>query len=532
MLLALAMCLALLPATAFAAGDISGSCGSNLTYRFDSATGTLTISGSGEMEKNTYYGLRGISPAGPVYGYYYRWPWESDADFDGSDVITSVVIEEGVTSIGERAFERNKNLTHVTIPSSVTTIGSYAFHECSALISVDIKGSGLTSIGNRAFDDCSSLTGLDIPSSVTSIGDSAFGHCSSLTSVTIPNGVTHLDSRNFTGCDSLTRVTIPSSITSITPTIFNGCGELTDIYYQGTAAQWKAIDGSDAFERWGFTIHFSDVPDVAVSASPAALTFQMEEDGVSYPQWVTAKNEGVVDITLVQPTAKHFDISMESTSVSAGRSVRFSMQPKSGLSAGTYSETITVKTSDGQGTTSVDVTLTVTEKPAPLPFNDVPEFWYRPVAWAVEKKITIGTTATTFSPNNSCTNGQILTFLWRATGEPASSATLPFATTGREYYLGAAKWAYEKGMIGADFNANAPCTRADVVNYIWRAAGQGAASYDGRFTDVPTSSPYATAVAWAVENGVTTGATDTTFNPNGVCNRAQIVTFLYRYFGE
>ena len=396
MLLALAMCLALLPATAFAAGDISGSCGSNLTYRFDSATGTLTISGSGEMEKNTYYGLRGISPAGPVYGYYYRWPWESDADFDGSDVITSVVIEEGVTSIGERAFERNKNLTHVTIPSSVTTIGSYAFHECSALISVDIKGSGLT---------------------------------------------------------------------SITPTIFNGCGELTDIYYQGTAAQWKAIDGSDAFERWGFTIHFSDVPDVAVSASPAALTFQMEEDGVSYPQWVTVKNEGVVDITLVQPTAKHFDISMESTSVSAGRSVRFSMQPKSGLSAGTYSETITVKTSDGQGTTSVDVTLTVTEKPAPLPFNDVPEFWYRPVAWAVEKKITIGTTATTFSPNNSCTNGQILTFLWRATGEPASSATLPFATTGREYYLGAAKWAYEKGMIGADFNANAPlhpCRRGEL----------------------------------------------------------------------
>ena len=103
---------------------------------------------------------------------------------------------------------------------------------------------------------------------------------------------------------------------------------------------------------------------------------------------------------------------------------------------------------------------------------------------------------------------------------------------GNEYYYKAAKWACEKGMIGADFDHNTPCTRADAVNYIWQAAGKGAASYDGRFTDIPANSPYATAVAWAVENGVTNGATATTFNPGKICSRGEIVTFLYRYFGK
>ena len=85
-------------------------------------------------------------------------------------------------------------------------------------------------------------------------------------------------------------------------------------------------------------------------------------------------------------------------------------------------------------------------------------------------------------------------------------------------------------MIGADFNHKTPCTRADAVNYIWQAFGKQSASYDGRFTDVAKNSPYATAVAWAVDTGVTTGATATTFNPNGICNRGQIVTFLYRAY--
>ena len=159
-------------------------------------------------------------------------------------------------------------------------------------------------------------------------------------------------------------------------------------------------------------------------------------------------------------------------------------------------------------------------------------YYLDPVAWAVDSGITNGKTATTFAPKENCTHGQILTFLWRAAGEPESNVEPPFEMKGNEYYYKAAKWACEKGMIGADFDHNTPCTRADAVNYIWQAAGKGAASYDGRFTDIPANSPYATAVAWAVENGVTNGATATTFNPGKICNRGEIVTFLYRYFGK
>ena len=164
-------------------------------------------------------------------------------------------------------------------------------------------------------------------------------------------------------------------------------------------------------------------------------------------------------------------------------------------------------------------------------FTDMSDnaFYLDPVVWAVNAGITNGTgDGTTFSPNQNCTHGHILTFLWRAAGEPESSAQAPIAMKGNEFYYKAVKWAAEKGMLPSGFDPSAACNRADAVNYIWQAQGKPAASYDGRFTDLPASSPYATAVAWALESGVTTGATATTFNPSGICNRGQIVTFLFR----
>ncbi len=542
LLLALAMCLGLLPVTAFAAGDLSGACGEGVRYRFDSVTGTLTISGSGKMERKDYYDGFGLS--GPDYVPY--WPWEGEsADFDGSDKVTSIVIEEGVTNVGDYAFRGFKKLTRVTIPGSVTSIERSAFWECPNLATVTFQGSGLTSIGENAFYFCSSLNRFDIPSGVTSIGTSAFrnctslahvtipssvtsigfgafNNCSSLTSVTIPNGVTKLD-RTFVGCKSLTSITLPASVTSITLGSFSSCNQLKDVYYQGTAAQWKAIDGSDSLERSGYTIHFTDVPDTAISVSPGSLSVQMEEGGASYIQTVTVSNEGVLAVTLIPPAAKYFDVSVGNTYVAAGKSVRLTVRPKAGLAAGTYRETITITTSDGQGSASIDAAVTVAGK-LTLPFTDVPEFWYQPVAWAVEQKITTGTSATTFSPNNTCTHIQILTFLYRAVEriENPSGADMEKAVA----------WAGEKGMLAPGFVRGRYCTRAEAVNYIWQAAGKPAASYDGKFTDVPASSPYAAAIAWAIENGVTTGTTDTTFNPDQICPRVHIVAFLYRYFGK
>ena len=243
--LAVLMIASLLPATALAVDIVdSGTCGakgSNLTWTLDSE-GVLTISGSGDM-----------------HGY-----GSSDAPWYGSrSRVKSAVIAEGVTSIGESAFENCRSLTSVTIPNSVTSIGGCAFDECWSLTSVTIPDS-VTSIGDSAFASCTSLTSVTIPDSVTSIGGGAFAWCTSLTGIwvtegnshyssdasgvlfskdkttlvqypgafaayAIPDSVTSIGAGAFGGCTSLTSVTIPDSVTSIGQHAFNGCRSLTSV---------------------------------------------------------------------------------------------------------------------------------------------------------------------------------------------------------------------------------------------------------------------------------------------------------------
>lgn len=164
-------------------------------------------------------------------------------------------------------------------------------------------------------------------------------------------------------------------------------------------------------------------------------------------------------------------------------------------------------------------------------FTDVgPGDWfYGPVQWAVENGITTGTSATAFSPNATCTTAQILTFLWRANGSPEPVSDGSFRdVSSSDYFYKAALWAKENGLVsGNTFNGSAPCTRSATVTYLWKLAGRPAAS-GSAFTDVPADADYAQAVAWAVEDGLTSGTSQTTFSPDATCTRGQIVTFLYR----
>lgn len=161
-------------------------------------------------------------------------------------------------------------------------------------------------------------------------------------------------------------------------------------------------------------------------------------------------------------------------------------------------------------------------------FTDVKtgDYFADPVLWAVEKKITAGTSATTFAPNATCTQSQILTFLWRAKGEPKPTGTV----SGTQYYATAAQWAKEQGLTD-NFSAEADCTRAMVVTYLWKLAGSPKTG-TSNFTDVSANADYAQAVAWAVEQGITSGTGNGQFSPASTCTRGQIVSFLYRAFAK
>ena len=274
--------------TSFASVE-SGTCGENVKWTLD-ASGTLTISGKGAMKN-----------------YYHDTPWS----WYGSKVKT-VIIEYGVTNIGEYAFSDCSSLTSVTIPDSVTSIGEDAFSCCKSLTSVTIPGS-VTSIGSSAFYGCSSLTdvyydgyGIDwlkangrrcgIPDSATvhfkddlygkgTCGESVnwimtgdgiltisgtgamadyswdgapwHGFWSQVKTVVIENGVTSIGERAFCDCSSLTSVTIPSSVTSIGWDAFSNCSSLTDVYYDGYGIDWLAVGGHGQIPD-SATVHFKD----------------------------------------------------------------------------------------------------------------------------------------------------------------------------------------------------------------------------------------------------------------------------------
>ncbi len=229
-LLVAIMVLTYIPTNVIATDIIeSGTCGSDITWTFDKE-GVLTISGIGEMtdfdDDNR--------------------PWESCEDeictvimkdgitsigrhaFSDCELLTDIVIPKSITTIGDYAFSWCAELTSANIPDSVTTIGDYAFENCDSLISIKIPNSVIT-IGKDAFSSCSDLISIEIPDSVTTIGDYAFYDCNSLTSIKIPNSVTTIGGHTFYSCERLISIEIPNSVTTIGDYAFGGCEGLTDI---------------------------------------------------------------------------------------------------------------------------------------------------------------------------------------------------------------------------------------------------------------------------------------------------------------
>ena len=258
----------------------SGTCGENLTWKLED--GVLTISGTGAM---TDYS--------PIQGP--QLPWAAAK-------IKSVVVESGVTSIGDFAFAGQVGLTSITIPDSVTSIGDYAFYNCSSLASIAIPDS-VTSIGSNIFYGCSSLKSITIPDSVTNIGEGAFCGCAGLADddgfvivrnmlygyfgkgadVVVPTGVTGIDKDAFYGCSSLKSITIPDSVTSIGDYAFSNCSSLASI----TIPDSVTSIGDSAF-RGCSSLTSITIPDSVTSIGQGAFSGCSSLTSITIPDGVTS----------------------------------------------------------------------------------------------------------------------------------------------------------------------------------------------------------------------------------------------------
>ena len=174
------------------------------------------------------------------------------------------------------------------------------------------------------------------------------------------------------------------------------------------------------------------------------------------------------------------------------------------------------------------------------PFTDISpsSAFYPHILWAVGKKITMGSTATTFNPDGGCTRAQAVTFLWRAAGEPDVSGDSPFTDVNDpdRYFYKPVLWAVQhgitSGVTGTTFEPYSICTRAQIVTFLYRMSKDENVSGDNPFTDIRVSSAFYTAILWAVDKGITNGVTETEFQPSRTCSRAHIVTFIHRYMGD
>ncbi len=251
----------------------------------------------------------------------------------------------------------------------------------------------------------------------------------------------------------------------------------------------------------------------------------------------------------ISGTTEHGTVTASTETAVGGSTVTITVKPDSGYTLGgitvTDSEGNELSLTDnGNGAYTftmpsgkVEIHVTFTEDGSRNPFQDVPDdaYYFEAVNWAVANNVTNGTSETTFSPNVGCTRAQVVTFLWRAAGQPEpTEGTNPFTDVKEgTYYYKAVLWAVEKGITNGTsettFDPDETCTRGQIVTFLWRREGKPAPTgANNPFADVKPSAYFGSAVLWAVEKGITNGTSETTFEPNEDCTRAQVVTFLFR----
>lgn len=266
-------------------------------------------------------------------------------------------------------------------------------------------------------------------------------------------------------------------------------------------------------------------------------------------QWSRKSSGGSPSYGITAAETNHGTVALSAQSAKRGSTVTITVKPDSGyvletlaVVDGSGNEQKLTDQGEGQYTFTmpsgkVEVKATFQEDNSVLNvFYDVPNdaYYYEAVKWAVGKGITNGVSENLFGPDRDCTRAQIVTFLWRAAGSPVVNDAMDLTDVPADaYYAEAVRWALSEGITtgtgAGTFSPDAACTRAQAVTFLARAL-DGKTEGAANFQDVPAGSYYAEAVAWALETGVTNGISETLFGPDQTCTRGQIVTFLFRAY--
>lgn len=501
--------------------------------------------------------------------------------FSNCSKLKSVVLPKGLKELKKSLFSGCSALEAISIPDSVKTLGEGVFSGCAALKEVKIPGE-VTVIPKNAFSGCAALESVSIPKSVTAIKEAAFDRCTALKNVTFLGkddewGKVTIAGKND-ALDSATK-NFPNHTHSYVDTVTaptctaNGytvhkcsCGDTkTDSY---TKMLGHSYQGGICVRCGVLEDHKHDFKQTvtAPTCTSEGFTTYTCACGESYKKnYVSAlehkpelKNEkkagclkgGYTGDEVCTVCGKVFKAG--SVILALGHSTELRNEKAATCVNGGYTgDLVCVRCGDiieqGKATAAAghkffggkcsvcDAQESGSRFVEAKSFDDVipGTFYYDAVMWAVKNNITKGTGASTFSPGDGCTRFQIVTFLWRACGCPTAATAASFSDVSpSDSFCEAVRWAVERGITngtgGSSFSPYATCTRAQIVTFLYRAAGSPTVSSGIRFFDVAPNAFCRDAVVWATERGITKGTSDTTFSPDAACTRAEVVTLLYR----
>lgn len=522
---------------------------------------------------------------------------------DGRELIMAMpticgryTVSEGVEVVRSAAFENCAGLTELSFPASITSMDSSTFFGCTNLQSIQVaegchayrsddgvlinlnymylmycpKGfqgaytlrSDVTRIAESAFAECTGLTEVNIHGEVESIGSAAFRNCTALQKATLEENTSDwaeyanltLDYGLFENCTSLTSFAIPASVKKVQSSAFEGCTNLTKLTVSEKSTTFAADEAGNLYNKEknqlvrcpeGRTGVFTVPEGVKVLNDCAFLNctrleeIRLPEGLESIALGAFSGCSGLRELTIPKGVRRLYANACLNCDGLQNIYV-YPMQCRIIGDDFLGDESTVIWGYEGSDIQAYaqKTGQTFQSLGSKTPFVDVQagQFFYQPVVWAGEQDITEGVDATHFAPYSPCTRGQVVTFLWRAVKSPEPvGTTCTFVDLNPDaYYYKAVLWAVENGITeGIDathFGPDQTVTRGQFVTFLWRTAGKPASVDDNPFVDLKPDAYYHDAVLWAAANGITVGMTQSTFGPDRPCTRGQVVTFLYRNF--